>query len=169
MGNAVGTLARRIAAYAIDVGILAVVLIPVTFGLQALTGYRPDTGIGVWLASITTISLPSWIYFTLSDASPRGATLGKRMLGLGVATTAGSRVGLGRALLRTAVKLIPWELTHATMFALSPRLGTFSALQAGLLTIVYVLLAAYLVVALRNGGTRSVHDLVAGTGVRRAG
>jgi uncharacterized RDD family membrane protein YckC len=169
MGNAVGFLARRITAYAIDIGLLAVVLIPLAFGLQALIGYRPDTGIGVWFASLITISLPSWIYFTLSDASPRGATIGKRVLGLRVAMTDGSRVRLRPALVRTAVKLIPWELTHATMFALSPRLGSFSGLQAGLLTIVYVLLAAYLVVALRNRGERGIHDLVAGTDVRRAG
>ena len=79
----------------------------------------------------------------------------------------GSRVGAGRAFLRTAIKLAPWELTHVTFFALSPQLGTFTELQLGLLIVVYVLFAIYLVVALRNGGGRSVHDLVAGTVVRR--
>ena len=151
----------------VDIVILAAVLIPFAFAVQAVTGYRPDTGIGVWLASVAEISVPSWAYFTLADASRGGATLGKRLLGLQVATTDGSRLGVGRAFLRTAVKLIPWELTHATFFALSPQLGTINELQIGLLWIVYAVLAIYLVVALRNGGERSVHDLVAGTVVRR--
>jgi len=167
MRDAVRHLSRRLAAYAIDIVILAAVLIPLAFGIHALTGYRPDTGIGVWLASVAEISVPSWAYFTISDMSPGGATLGKRLLGLQVRSADGSRIGLGRALLRTAIKLAPWELTHLTFFALSPQLGTFTDLQLGLLIVVYVLFAVYLVVALRNGGARSVHDLVADTVVRR--
>lgn len=167
MPEAARHLLRRLAAYAVDVVILAVVLIPLAFGIQALVGYRADTGIGVWLASLATISVPSWTYFTLSDASSGGATLGKRLVGLRVATVDGSRLGPERALLGTAIKLIPWELTHVTMFALSPTLGTFTDLQLGLLAVVYMLFAVYLAVALRNGGSRSVHDLVAGTLVER--
>jgi len=167
MRDAVRHLVRRLAAYAVDIVILAAVLIPLAFGIQALTGYRPDTGIGVWLASVAEISVPSWAYFTLADASPGGATLGKRLLGLQVARLDDSRIGPGRALLRTAIKLVPWELTHVTFFALSPQLGTFTELQLWLLIVVYVLFAAYLVVALLNGGARSLHDLVVGTVVRR--
>ena len=167
MRDSVRTLLRRLAAYAIDVVILAAVLVPLAFGLQLLIGYRPDTGVGVWLVSLATISVPSWVYFTLSDASTRGATLGKRLLGLRASSLDGGRIGLGRALARTAIKLIPWELTHLTLFALSPELGSFTGLQIGFLWVVYGLFAIYLVVAVRNRGERSVHDLAAGTAVRR--
>lgn len=167
MRDAVRPVIRRLAAYAIDVVILAAILIPLAFGTQLVIGYRPDTGVGVWLASLATISVPSWLYFTLSDASSRGATLGKRLLGLRATTVDGERVGLGRALARTAIKLVPWELTHLTFFALSPQLGTFTGMQLGLLWVVYGLFAVYLVVALRHRGERSVHDLVVGTVVRR--
>ena len=164
MRAAIPNVLRRLAAYAIDVAILAVVLIPLSFGVQATIGYRAETGIGVWLASLLLISLPSWAYFILFDASPSGATLGKRVVGLRAARVEGSPLGLRRAVLRTAVKLLPWELTHLTMFALSPELGTFS-LQLGLLWAVYALLALYLFVALRHEGRRSVHDLAAGAAV----
>ena len=167
MRAAVRPLARRLAAYAIDIILLAAVLIPLAFAIQQVFGYRPDTGVGVWLASLVEISVPSWAYFTLSDASSGGATLGKRVLGLRASVVDGGRIGLGPALARTAIKLLPWELTHLTFFALSPRLGTFSGLQLGLLWVIYGLFAVYLVVALRNGGERSVHDLVVGTTVRR--
>lgn len=53
------------------------------------------------------------------------------------------------------------------MFGLAAELGTFSMTQIVLLSSVYVLLAAYLVVAVRHNGERSVHDLVAGSAVRR--
>ncbi len=167
MRNGVRPVVRRLAAYVVDVLFLAAVLIPMSFGIQTLVGYQVDTGVGVWLASLVLISLPSWTYFTLADASDGGATLGKRLLGLKVADGDGSRLQLGRALMRTAIKLLRWELAHVTMFALSPQLGTFSGLQIGILWLVYALFAAYLVVALRNGGERSIHDLVAGTAVRR--
>jgi uncharacterized RDD family membrane protein YckC len=165
MRAAIPNVLRRLAAYAIDVAILAVVLIPLSFGVQAMIGYRAETGIGVWLASLLLISLPSWAYFILFDASSSGATLGKRVVGLRAARVEGSPLGLRRAVLRTAVKLLPWELTHLTMFALSPELGTFSGLQLGLLWAVYALLALYLFVALRHEGRRSVHDLAAGAAV----
>ena len=73
----------------------------------------------------------------------------------------------GIDLARTAIKLLPWELAHLTFFALSPQLGTFTGLQLALLVVVYGLFAFYLVVALRNRGERSLHDLVVGTAVRR--
>ncbi len=167
MRGAVRPLVRRLAAYAVDVAVLAAILIPLAFAIQLLVAYRAETGMGVWLASLATISAPSWTYYTLSDASSGGATLGKRMLALRVSSVDGQRIGLGRALARTAIKLIPWELTHLTMFALSPQPGTVSGLQLGLLWIVYGLFAIYLIAALRNRGERSVHDLVVGTAVRR--
>ena len=159
---------RRLVAYGIDVALLAAVLIPLAFGLQAITGYRPDTGVRVWYATLIMISVPSWTYFIVADASRAGATLGKRALGLRARTLADERVPLPRAVSRTAVKLAPWELTHAAMFALSSGFDTFTGLQIAMLWVVYGLLALYLVVAFRTGGERSVHDLVAGTVVRSA-
>lgn len=167
MRDAIRALIRRLAAYAIDVALLAAVLIPLTFAIQAVTGYTATNGLGVWIASILTISVPSWTYFAVADTSASGATLGKRILGLHTRAVGGDRLGPVRALGRTAVKLAPWELTHFAMFGLSEDLGTFTTVQIVLLSSVYVLMAAYLIVALRHAGERSLHDLVAGSAVRR--
>lgn len=167
MRDAVRALVRRLAAYAVDVALLAAVLIPLTFGVQVVTGYRAETGPAIWVATILTISVPSWTYFAVADTSASGATAGKRLLGLRTRTADGARLSPTRALLRTAVKLAPWELTHLSMFGLAAELGTFSTLQIVLLSSVYVVLAAYLIVALRHAGERSVHDLAAGSAVRR--
>src|SRR5690606_16557840 len=48
MRSAAWMLARRLAAYAVDVTLLAAVLIPLTFLVQAVTGYRAETGPAIW-------------------------------------------------------------------------------------------------------------------------
>lgn len=168
MRRASATLARRICAYAIDVALLATVLIPLTFAIQVLTGYRATTGLEVWTASVLTISVPSWTYFAVSDASAGGATIGKRLLRVRTTAIDGARLAPTRALLRTAVKLAPWELTHFALFGLATTPGTFDTIQVALVSSVYVLLAVYLIVAIGRSGKRSVHDLIAGSAVRSA-
>lgn len=60
--------------------------------------------------------LPVLLYFTVFESSRWQATWGKRVLGLRVMTTGGAPVGFGRALGRNALKLVPWELTHACLW-----------------------------------------------------
>jgi hypothetical protein len=106
------------------------------------------------------------MYFVLSDSSARGATVGKSLLGLRVTRVGDGSVGKARALGRTAVKLLPWEITHLSAFAFSAQPGV--SLDAGQLiglAIANVLIVVYLVVAAYTGGRRSVHDYVAATEV----
>ena len=51
------------------------------------------------------------------------------------------------------------------LLALGVWLGTVTGLQLALLWVVYGLFALHLIVALRNRGRRSVHDLAAGAAV----
>ena len=163
MGETVALTLRRMTAYAADVVLLAVILVPLAIAIQTFAGYRPTTGAGGWAASLVLISLPSWAYFTVFDRSLSGGTFGKRLLRLRVRTVADGRVPLLRALARTAIKLTPWELTHLAVFGLAPALGAIGGGQLAVLWFAYALLALFIGVALRTGGRRSVHDLVAGT------
>jgi uncharacterized RDD family membrane protein YckC len=163
-------LIRRAAAYVVDIVLLFLILFPVGQLLRFAIGWKPasPTGLEVWLASAVNISLPTWIYFILSDSSARGATVGKRLFGLRVARVSDGSIGMGRALGRNAVKLLPWETTHLSAFAFSAEPGV--SLDFGQLiglTIANVLIVVYLVVALCSGGRRSVHDYIAGTQVCR--
>jgi uncharacterized RDD family membrane protein YckC len=162
-------LGRRIAAYLIDILILFVVLLPAGLLIQRLLpGSPPTTGPAIWRTVLWSFSLPTWLYFVLSDSSAAGATLGKRLVRLRVADQADRRIAPGRALARTAVKLLPWEMIHLSAFGLSANLSQFSPAQtvgvagANLLAVVYLGLAA------ATHGRRSVHDLVAGTTVEPA-
>jgi uncharacterized RDD family membrane protein YckC len=67
------------------------------------------------IVAFCTTVLPVGAYFTLLESSPRGATLGKRRMHLRVVRLGGGRLSLGRALLRSAVKLLPWQLAHMSL------------------------------------------------------
>lgn len=157
---------RRLAAYALDMATLFAVLAPLGFAVQRALGIgQADvTGLGIYLAAVLTFSVPSWAYFALADASARGQTLGKRALGLRASGVEGERVGRGRALGRTAVKLAPWEGVHVAAFVL-PAVGAPAGAQGAAFAAVYLALGATLAVAWRSGGSRSLHDLAAGTRV----
>lgn len=155
---------RRSMAYVLDIGLLFAVLASVAFVVRSVVDIRPHTGFEIWLMTVTSFSIPVWLYFALCDASRTGATLGKRAFGVAVTPYAGSgRVTLPRAIVRTAVKLAPWELAHLVGFALAGVLGP--AVQTAGLVIANLLALVWFGWALATGGSRSVHDLVAGTRV----
>ncbi len=156
---------RRVAAYGVDIALLFAVLFTAGWLVQRALGVSPATGFQVWVTLLFNFSLPTWAYFTIADASAAGATFGKRWLRLRASRHDGGRIGLVRALGRTATKLLPWELTHVSVFALETQPGQFSFVQGAGLTLANVLMFAYLACAAATRGRRSVHDLVAGTAV----
>lgn len=160
-------LARRIIAYVVDIVILFLILAPTGYLIQALLGLPlAQSGPALGRTILWNFSLPVWLYFIISDQSLAGATLGKRLLKIGVKRVNGARVGLGRAIGRTAVKLLPWELVHLIAFTLSTDLSQFTGLQTIGLTLTNLLVVGYLVVAFLTRGRQSVHDLVMGTVVQ---
>src|SRR5690625_3908011 len=64
------------------------------------------------LTGFFMITLPVSLYFVLCESSKWQGTLGKRKIGIRVVDGAGQRIGIGRSILRTSVKLIPWEVAH---------------------------------------------------------
>lgn len=164
---------RRLIAFALDwIVLFAVFVLP-----QALIGLlwdgwpllHVDEGWLAWGWVVLTVSVPSWIYFTLSASSARGATAGKRALGLAVRDAeSGGRLPRGRALLRTAVKLLPWELTHVMIFLPEPIGETLSPFKIAMIVVVNGLMLTWLAVPLIRPDRRALHDLVAGSVVTRA-
>ena len=154
---------RRVAAYSIDIVILFSILAPTSLLLNWLLG-TPQDGVAIWRAAVLSFSLPAWTYFILSDWSRHGATLGKRLLNIAVTDTAGQRISLTRAFTRTAIKLLPWELTHM-VFVFAPDSQQFAIPQQTLLIIANLLLVIYLAVMILTRGRRSIHDVLVGTTV----
>ena len=170
-------LLRRILAYMLDCAGLFVVLGPLGWLVQQAFGIAPDTAQEIYATLLLNFSVPVWIYFTLCDQSKLGATLGKRLLKIQVRTKRdervdggrvdGGRIGAARAFGRTAVKMLPWEMTHASAFLVVPAWGQFGVASWIGLGLAYALIFLYVIVAWRTGGHRSIHDLAADTAVRR--
>ena len=158
-------LAKRTAAYLVDIIILFAILAPAGFLIQRWFAYQPNTGPEIARVILWNFSLPIWIYFTWSDRSPGGATPGKRLFKIRVTDLTGNRPGFGRALIRTAFKLLPWETVHVAAFALSTSPSIMVALQWAVLVLANLLAVLYFAVAIATRGRRSVHDYIARTEV----
>jgi uncharacterized RDD family membrane protein YckC len=159
-------LLRRGAAYGLDVTGLAVLVLATQWAWRALTGGRlpqPSSGWEIEAWVLLSVSLPIWLYFIALERSAGQATLGKRLMGLRVERIGGGRIRPGQAVARTALKLLPWELTHLTLLVPAP---IWSDPQAGWrpgLFVVYGLLAAYAAAAALTPRRQTLPDLAAGT------
>lgn len=169
---------RRIAALLVDY-LLILAWMAVLFGASMLiltvTGSLPN-----WLAYGTAVAqllgfavlvLPVGVYLWATESSRRQATVGKRALGMRVVTLTGERPRRLRILVRTAVKLLPWEWAHFWVWQLMAIVlaggNDFPAwLVAGLVSAQVLPVVYVLVVALQRD-RRGPHDLVAGTRVIR--
>ncbi len=92
--------------------------------------------------------------------------MGKRVFGVRVTTQAGDHLSVSRAVGRTALKVLPWELMHLSAFALSKGMDDLTTVQIIGMTAGNLLSFTYLVSALLTHGRRSVHDYAASTQVQ---
>lgn len=160
---------RRIIAFTIDwcvvavyAGLLFLFVSPVAAPLFK-TSPRVAEAAGFCL-----LTLPMVLYFTLTEASPWRATLGKRIMRLRVAKTqSGRRMSYKQSFVRTALKFLPWELAHFAVW----NVFVFTDSPAGgvgivALTLSYVLIFTY-GISLFVASGRTPYDRIAQTIVRR--
>ena len=69
---------RRAGAFLLDILIIFGICAPSGYLIQRLIGYSPQTGLAIWFTILWNFSLPSWLYFLLSDLSKKGKPVGKR-------------------------------------------------------------------------------------------
>ncbi len=122
---------------------------------------RPLSG---QVAAFLLVTLPVTLYFALLEASPWQASWGKRKLHLRVTTVGGTRLSRARALTRTALKFVPWELAHTCVWQIArvPDQAPSSAVLAGL-ALVGALVAANVASPLADRRRRALYDRLAGT------
>lgn len=158
---------RRLIAYGLDILLLyGAILISQSLVFAATRGYlirllQTGPRLEAWV--LLTVSLPTWLYFALQERSPRGATPGKRWLGIAVRDTGDGTVGTGRALMRTAIKLLPWELTHLTIMLPIPLWWDPTPGFRFGLVVVYALLGLYMLTMIFSPRKQGPHDFVART------
>jgi uncharacterized RDD family membrane protein YckC len=116
------------------------------------------------LVTFAVLTVPVSLWFAGWEATPGGATPGKRLLGLRVLTVGGDRLDWPRSLLRTALKFtLPWELAHTALWNLLVWPGErSSALDTVLLSVANAAIVVD-VVSLFVGPRRAPYDRIAGT------
>ncbi len=106
---------RRLFASAVD-WLLVAMWGAIVFGVAVLASAGiPEKPVDPWRAQgigLITMTMPVTLYFALCEGSRMRASVGKRTAGLVVTGRTGERLSFARALLRNALKFIPWELGH---------------------------------------------------------
>jgi uncharacterized RDD family membrane protein YckC len=165
-------LPRRAGAFALDYLLIAAWLV-VVVGLGVLARAAVprlaatifSDPIAAEAAGFLLLTLPVGLYFALSEARPSGATWGKRRMGIGVVAAAGEPPSIGRSVLRTALKLLPWELAHGVIWRFAiPGSAPEALLDAGLV-LVWILIGANLISLLVDASRRTLYDRLSGTTV----
>lgn len=163
---------RRVAAFGIDyvfvlvyLGFLTLVgVLARTIGVLPTEITTPTGRVVAQLVAFTVLTLPVTGWFAAWEATPSGATPGKRLLGLQVFTTGHDRLSLPRSLSRTALKFtIPWELAHTAVWNMLVWPGDPSIAADTLLLGVANAVIAVDVVSLFVGSRRTPYDRVVGT------
>ncbi len=168
-------LAKRLKAFAFDfipIGGYIIALFGITMGVitaLALSG-RPlqllqNPLIGDLIAFLTLV-LPVILYFTLQESSSRRATWGKRRAGLQVVDSSQERLTRWRALVRSVLKFLPWQIAHTCLFhwegwPFAPTKPTLMVLIG--FGLVYLLVGVNIVSALISKKHRTPYDWAAGS------
>jgi len=176
MISAFTALRLRTLAFLLDY-ILIVVYIGVLIVVSISLGFGPLRAVFLKLfadpnsSEITAFLLlvvPVILYFALFECSPRQATWGKQRMGLLVTNTHGKRLSLARSLLRSLLKFVPWELTHACLWRipgwpLAPKV--FPLISVVGLVLVWVIVGVYVLSLFVSKIHQTLYDLLAGTRV----
>jgi len=107
---------------------------------------------------LLTISLPVWIYFTYFDSKYSGGTFGKRLMKLSITDTEQARIGLPKSLLRTILKLAPWEIAHIGVIFPTPLYFSQNADIRFLTVFGIALLGIYVLSVLLSAEKQSIYD-----------
>jgi len=167
-------LRRRALAFLADYAVIAAwiaVVVAAGFWLRAvapnLAGSLFGDPVMAEVTGFIVLTLPVALYFALAEAGPRGATLGKARLGIRVIGDSTTTISVGRSLLRTALKLVPWELSHAVIWRYANPGSAPDALLTAGLVVVWGLVGANLAAALLDERRRSLYDRLSRTCVVR--
>lgn len=116
-----------------------------------------------WFAegyTLLTISIPTWLYFTLCEISPWQATAGKKLFKLKTMDVDSQRrLTFRQAFLRTIIKLLPWEVAHLTNNLPTPMwYDPNPGFRFGFVLVPF-LVTVYLLLVITTKKQQGLHDL----------
>lgn len=177
--NKVPSVWRRVKASLIDYLVIlfwmAIVGLVAFVASLTIGGYPDYLGmfgpIGTQIIFFFILTLPVGVYLYRTESGARHATLGKRRVGIEVSSADGDSPSIRSILIRTVVKLLPWEIAHTFVWQMQYVFYQFGYeadvpiwIFVGLyVSIVLVVLYISMIVIRRDG--RAPHDIAAGTRV----
>jgi uncharacterized RDD family membrane protein YckC len=105
----------RLIAFALDWVVIAAWGGLLFGGVMLVSNGSPQPFSGPWMsqaAGFVSMTLPVTLYFSVMESSRFGASVGKLLTGLRVRALHGRQLSFPRALARTVLKFVPWELGH---------------------------------------------------------
>lgn len=164
---------QRLGAFALDYLLLLGYLLGITLVFLLLNAVFPTSAwlfgerIRAQLVAFLLVTLPITLYFAVTESSARQATWGKQKLKLMVSDRAGNRISFWRALGRTLLKFIPWEMTHTLIWQIQFSQGEPAGWINYGFGLVYLLVGLNIVSLLMSKTKQSLYDWIAGTYVIR--
>ena len=112
------------------------------------------------------VTLPVSLYFIISDSVIGRQSFGKRRMGIKVVNERNETLPILRAIFRTILKFLPWELSHYLVYRLVYLGDGEVPLNYYIIGgIIYALMFAYILTALFTKRKRSLYDIVVKTQV----
>ena len=173
MHDSLALLWKRLLAFALDYIVISAYLVALVIVGVVLARTPAGPGFRALFANPNSaeatafllLVVPVLLYFAIFESSPWQATWGKRVLRLRATTTSGARAGFLCALWRNALKLLPWELTHACLWRIpgwpfdpqTPPLW----INVGLI-LVWVIVVVYVISLAFSRSGQTLYDYLAG-------
>ena len=104
-----------ISGYLIALTLVFMLLNSITDAFQQLFSQRVQAQVLAFLM----VTFPVTLYFSITESSAGQSTWGKQRLGLRVIDQEGNRLRFPKALTRTLLKFIPWEISHTLIWQMS--------------------------------------------------
>jgi len=121
------------------------------------------------LMGFLLVTLPITLYFAFGESSSYQATWGKQRLKLKVTDYNGDKVSFWRALTRTLLKFIPWEISHTLIWTIYFSPQTNSILINYGFGLVYLLIGLNIACLKMTKTHQTIYDFLAKTFVKTEG
>ena len=166
---------RRLKAFGFDylpISGYIIMLFAATMALYTISKFLgfslhwPENPLLADLIAFVTLVLPVALYFTLQESSPKQATWGKSRAGIRVVNANGSTLTRKQALIRSLVKLIPWQIAHTCLLHIPGWPLAVTTVPPGVMVgygLLYLVVGIYLASALISKKHRTPYDWAAGS------
>lgn len=160
----------RIQAFVMDYLVILVYLALLTALVWTLNSVFPniskalfDNPLSGQITFTVVLTMPVTLYFALYESSGWQATLGKRWKNLKVVYASGGRLSRTRAVFRTLLKFIPWELAHTCMWQIRFAPQEPSPMITVGFVLVWILVGANIISLQISPTHQALYDRLSGT------